>query len=82
MRLKEARDRKGLTQRQLGQLIGISPSGLSKIELGLRQLSVRWAIKLAPALGVLPTELLQGEVLRESAKPEHRIDDFEFDLTP
>lgn len=48
--LKEARERKGLSQRQLGKLVGIPQSHISKIESGAVDLRLSSVVELARAL--------------------------------
>jgi len=68
MRLKAAREQRGLSQQTVANLVGLCQSEISKLELGRRQLSVRLAVKLAPVLGVQPFDLLQGEIRRQSTR--------------
>ena len=49
-RLKEARERKGLSQRQLGKLVGVPQSHISKIESGAVDLRLSSLVELARAL--------------------------------
>ena len=49
--LREARQRAGLTQRELAQKAGISPNHLSEIEIGNRSASEKILTQMAEALG-------------------------------
>jgi transcriptional regulator with XRE-family HTH domain len=60
-RLKEARTAKGLTQRQLGDLVGVVDSMITRIERGTRQASAPLIGQLAEALGVTTDWLINGK---------------------
>lgn len=60
-RLRQLRERSGLTQEQLASRAGLHKMAVAKIETGQRE----WprtdtALALARALGITPGELLQG----------------------
>lgn len=69
IRLREIRERRGLTQMELSQLAGVSQSVISSIENECVSPTVRVLQKLAKALGVSVSELL-GEGSRGNAN-EH-----------
>lgn len=56
--LRKIRKEKGLKQRELAALIGISQTQITKWETGQMDVSLRWVGKLANALGVSVPELL------------------------
>gem|GEM_PF-617910 len=56
-RLKEHRDRRGLTQEELATLSGVSRPTIAALELGYRQAYPRTTDKLARALKVKPEDL-------------------------
>lgn len=58
--LRRMRTTRGLTQRELGQLAGISPNTVLLIETGRRGAYSRTVRKLASALGVAPAALVRG----------------------
>jgi transcriptional regulator with XRE-family HTH domain len=60
-RFLELRTRLGLTQEQLGEIAGMSPSKIGKLERGERRLTYRDAIVLARALNCDPSDLLPGQ---------------------
>jgi len=60
-RLFEARDRAGLTLRELGQRAGVSWSTISAIEKGKQSAMAETIERLAIALGVRPCWLAFGE---------------------
>jgi|SRR5437764_14898703 len=66
--LKAARQRVGLTQRDLAKRLGRSHSFVGKIESGERQLNVLEFCELADALGVDPKRLFAKVV-----KPGDRV---------
>jgi transcriptional regulator with XRE-family HTH domain len=55
------RRRRGLTQRQLGELAGVAHTTVQRLESLSRGAYPQTMQKLATALGVAPEELLQGE---------------------
>lgn len=59
-RLFEARDRAGVTLRELGQRAGVSWSTISAIEKGKQSAMVETVERLAAALGVRPSWLAFG----------------------
>lgn len=50
-RIKETREEKGITQKQLGEYLGYSPMGISYFEQGLREMKVSDLEKLASYFG-------------------------------
>lgn len=64
-RLKEARKGRGLTAVELGELAGVSNSGISRWEQGKRAPGGVYVAKLAKALGVTERWLVSGEGPRE-----------------
>lgn len=61
MRLKEARKKKGLTQIEVAQMIGISQSGFSAWESGKTRIDAQSLSKLASLYGVSTSYLLGEE---------------------
>ena len=59
--LAEHRRRRGLTQRQLGELAGVAHTTVQRLESLRRGAYPQTMQKLATALGVAPEELLYGE---------------------
>ena len=55
------RRRRGLTQRQLGELAGVAHTTVQKLETLQRGAYPKTLRKLASALGLAPEDLLQGE---------------------
>jgi transcriptional regulator with XRE-family HTH domain len=55
------RRKKGLTQRQLGELAGVTHTTVQQLESLKRRAYPQTMQKLATALGIAPEELLQGE---------------------
>ena len=55
------RRRRGLTQRQLGELAGVAHTTVQRLESLKRGAYPQTMQKLATALGVAPEELLHGE---------------------
>jgi transcriptional regulator with XRE-family HTH domain len=59
--LAEHRRRRGITQRQLGELAGVAHTTVQKLESLRRGAYPQTMQKLATALGIAPEELLHGE---------------------
>ena len=60
------RRRRGLTQRQLGELAGVAHTTVQRLESLSRGAYPQTMQKLAIALGVAPEELLRGESSQQS----------------
>ena len=61
MRLKEIRERKFITQRELAAKAGVGLSTIVRLELSRQKPRISTARKLAVALGVKPGELVAEE---------------------
>ena len=59
-RIKETRLKKGITQKELAETLGIATNSLSRYEIGERRPNLEMIDKIAVALGVEPLELLYG----------------------
>ena len=66
--IKEIRRRKGLTQTQLANLIGVQRAVISKYESGMVEPPIKTLQKIANALGISTYALLDVE---EPQKPNH-----------
>lgn len=86
--IKEIRKRKGITQVQLAQMLGVTQGAVQKLETGINDLTTKMIKKLAEVLNVEPWELLpkdmqpnitpeEAEVLRaiRKAKLSHQTTD-------
>lgn len=71
-RLKQARTQRGLTQKALADLIGVSQAAIQKIETG-KAIQTTKIIDLAQALMVKPEWLSSGEGAMRSGKSESNI---------
>ena len=60
-RLRTVREAKLLTQRELAEKAGLSPTTVTRIETDQSEAELRTIRKLADALGVEPAELLRAE---------------------
>lgn len=67
-KIKEARIAKGLTQQQLGELVGVQKSAVAKYESG-RVVNIKRSTlqKIASALDIRPSELIFEATPKESA---------------
>ena len=70
--IKEIRKKKGLTQQQLADKIGISQVHLGRLETNARSMDLEQVEKIANALGVKPFEILPQEWQPEDISPEER----------
>ena len=60
LRLRQCREAKGLTQERLAEKAGLDQTYISGIERGLRNPGIRNVVRLARALGLHTTSLLEG----------------------
>ena len=60
-RLKEHRERRGLTQEELAAISGVSRPTIAALELGYRRAYPRTTAKLARSLKVRPEDLSSGD---------------------
>jgi transcriptional regulator with XRE-family HTH domain len=67
--VRRARERRHMTQQALGSAAGLSKAGLSLIERGIRETSIRTLIDLARSLEVAPESLLDGVVWKPKRSP-------------
>jgi transcriptional regulator with XRE-family HTH domain len=61
VKLRQWRLEKILTQQELAQLSGVSEASISKIEAGRQDARISTVRKLAKALGIEPTDLVDRE---------------------
>lgn len=61
LRIRIAREMKGLHQGQLGRLIGLSRPSIANIEAGNQSVPLHTFVKLADSLGVAYRLLLAGQ---------------------
>ncbi len=71
--IKEIRKRKGITQVQLAQMLGITQSGVQKLESGINDLTTKMMKKLAEVLDVEPWELLPKDMQPNISPEEQEI---------
>lgn len=73
-KIKEARLAKGLTQQELGDIVGVQKSAIAKYENG-RVVNIKRSTlqKIASALEIRPSELLFDESPKETAALHVRI---------
>jgi transcriptional regulator with XRE-family HTH domain len=57
-RIRELREARGMSRAALAERAETAAAQIQKLELGLRQLTHTWMLKLAPALGCNPADLL------------------------
>lgn len=70
--IAELRKRKGLTQQELGEKMGIGYRSVSKWEQGITCPDISIIGKLASELGVTTDELLNGAYQRNINKPQEK----------
>lgn len=78
LRLKELRLEKGLTQRQVAEMAGMSVSYYTELELGRKQINANRLEGLAKVFGVPPKGLIAGS----DAKIVTSLDEKLAALTP
>lgn len=79
-KIKKARLERGLTQQELGDIIGVQKSAIAKYESG-RVVNIKRSTlqKIAKALNIRPSELIFSESPRDAAELHVRIiTDFEL----
>lgn len=57
--IKKIRKSRGLTQKQLAEMIGSSFQQIQKLEKGERRLAENWLLRLSEALNVNPIEIME-----------------------
>ena len=57
--IKLARIKKDMTQKQLGELVGVSPATINRIELGKQSIKLETLKKIAEILEVTVNELIE-----------------------
>ena len=65
-RIKSARNKKGLTQAQLAEMLQVSPEYISRLERGSTKISLPTLVEVAGHLTVTPSSLLDGSTTAES----------------
>lgn len=60
-RVKAERQRAGMTQRHLAELLGVDPSAISRLEQGARAIRLGEATRIAEALGRSLSSLVRGD---------------------
>lgn len=69
-RIRDARKEKGLTQKKLGELCGMSDAQIRQYEIGYRNPSYKTLNKIADALGVNKGDLIFGDSDYKYGDPE------------
>ena len=60
-RVRELRQKRGLTQVELAERLGVTQTAIYKLETGASDLDTKWMAKISKALDVKPYELLPKE---------------------
>lgn len=73
-KIKQARKEKGMTQEELGKIVGVQKSAIAKYESG-RVVNIKRSTlqKIASALNIRPSELVFNESPKESAMFHVRV---------
>lgn len=61
-RIKECRQRRGLTQCRLAELVNATTQQISHLERGERQLTLHWMVRIGAALRCEPADLLPSSI--------------------
>ncbi|MBQ9408527.1 MAG: helix-turn-helix transcriptional regulator [Clostridia bacterium] len=72
-RIKEARERAGVTQEELGKKIGVTGVTIMRYEKGLRQPNLQRMVEIANALEISVTDMLGLESADESAEAAQEV---------
>ncbi|TQF00198.1 MAG: helix-turn-helix transcriptional regulator [Spiribacter salinus] len=67
MNIKEARRRAGFNQAELGALVGLDQSGISRLERGERPITLDTLRQIARVLNIPLTDLLDDEMGDDAA---------------
>lgn len=59
LKIKEFREKKGLSQEKLGEILGLSKQTISSYELGTREPNIETLVKISIVLDVSVDELIQ-----------------------
>lgn len=70
--IRELRKKRGLTQQQLADKLGISQVHLGRLETNARSMDLEQVEKISAALGVKPYEILPKEWQPEEISPEEK----------
>jgi transcriptional regulator with XRE-family HTH domain len=65
MRLRKIRERRGMTQAVLARKVDVSRGYLSRLEMGRHDPPLSRVLKLAKALGVKPSQLVDSSTQEE-----------------
>lgn len=76
--IRELRKKRGLSQKELGEMVGISHAHVSEVERGIKNLNNHLLERFAVALGVQPERLIASE----AQKDYFRLDDTMRKLSP
>ena len=68
-RVKEVRERKGMSAYRLSQLVGLTRSAVSQIESGKADPSWETAVRISLALGVPVTDLVTPDIQLPPSEP-------------
>lgn len=71
--LQASRNKRGLTQAQLAKLLGYRQAFISKLELGLRPLTVTQLIDVAGKLNIDPVEVMRELVTAAATAPKKTV---------
>lgn len=77
-RIREVRQRFGISLEDLGELAEVSWTSIGKIERGAQSPNAETLVRLATALGVDPGSFLSGVTADDYGQREHRLTAREF----
>ena len=64
-RIAEWREKRGMGQQELADLVGSTQATISRLEKNKQDLTLEWMLRLAPALGCNPVDLLGTALVAE-----------------
>lgn len=82
VRIKRYRENKGLSQEELGSIIGISNRHLSKVETGAKNPSLELILNIANALNITADDLLVDYLNNSTEKQNTELLTIITDCTP
>ena len=69
-RIKELRDKRGWTMRDLAARLNTTSSTINKLEKGLTRLNVQWMKRLSEVFGVHPDQIVEFSLAIQEEKPD------------
>ena len=78
MHIREIRKAKGMTMKQLGEIVGVTESAIGQYENGKRKPDYEMLLKISEALDSTVDELLNGNKIPATANSDRQLGDLEL----